>query len=180
MRITGGALAGRTVSCPPGVIRPAMDRMRESVFASLGDLTGRSFLDLFSGSGIIALEAVSRGASPVAAVERDGDKRRVILANFALATPPPRLVIAPVERYVASARQSFDIIFVDPPFDYRYRSDLLMRIARSSLVAPSGRVLIHYPYPEQLPEEAGGLRAVDDRKYGRSHVRFYRRFDGER
>ena len=64
MRITGGTLCGRRIEMPDGIIRPAMDRMRESVFAILGDLSGRSFLDIFSGSGIIALEAASRGADP--------------------------------------------------------------------------------------------------------------------
>ena len=50
MRITGGKLKGRVIKCPDGIIRPAMDRMRESVFAILGDLEGKSWLDLFSGS----------------------------------------------------------------------------------------------------------------------------------
>ena len=59
MSITGGELRGRTIKCPDGVIRPAMDRMRESLFSILGDLSGKSFLDLFSGSGTIAIEAVS-------------------------------------------------------------------------------------------------------------------------
>ena len=58
MRITGGALAGRIIRCPDGIIRPAMDRMRESVFAILGDLSGASWLDMFSGSGTVAIEAV--------------------------------------------------------------------------------------------------------------------------
>ncbi|MFW6253274.1 MAG: RsmD family RNA methyltransferase, partial [bacterium] len=62
MRITGGSLRGRVVKVPPGEIRPTMDRMRESMFSILGPLHGRSFLDLFGGSGIVALEAVSRGA----------------------------------------------------------------------------------------------------------------------
>ena len=68
MRITGGILRGRQVKIPAGTIRPAMDRVRESVFSALGDLTGLSFLDFFSGSGIIALEAASRGASYIEAV----------------------------------------------------------------------------------------------------------------
>ena len=53
MRITGGVLKGRIMKCPDGIIRPAMDRMRESVFAVLGDLSGKSWLDLFSGSGTV-------------------------------------------------------------------------------------------------------------------------------
>ncbi len=75
MRVTGGMYRGRRIDCPPGDIRPAMDRMRVSLFAVLGDLSGTSFLDLFSGSGVIGVEAASRGAAPVVLVERDARYR---------------------------------------------------------------------------------------------------------
>ena len=67
MRITGGRYCGRKVIIPQGEleIRPAMDRMRESLFAILGPLDGISFCDLFSGSGCVGLEAASRGAKLV-------------------------------------------------------------------------------------------------------------------
>ena len=81
MRITGGRYSGRRITCPPGVIRPAMDRMRESVFAILGPLDGVSFLDLFSGSGVVGIEAASRGASRVVLVERDRKKRSAMEEN---------------------------------------------------------------------------------------------------
>ena len=71
MRITGGTLCGRIIKCPDGIIRPAMDRMRESLFSILGDLTGKSFLDMFAGSGILSLEAASRGATKIDLVEKD-------------------------------------------------------------------------------------------------------------
>ena len=86
MRITGGTLKGRTIPVPPGVIRPAMDRMRESVFAVLGDLSGSSFLDLFSGSGIIILEAASRGAVYLEAVEADRIKWKTLISNVSLSS----------------------------------------------------------------------------------------------
>ena len=88
MRITGGTLCGRQVKVPGGLIRPAMDRMRESVFAVLGDLTGSSFLDIFSGSGIIALEAASRGAIYIEAVEMDPLKRKTLLENVKISPVP--------------------------------------------------------------------------------------------
>ena len=84
MRITGGQLKGRIIKCPDGVIRPAMDKMRESVFAILGDLDGKSWLDLFSGSGTIAIEAVSRGASNVELCEKDRLKIKTVLENVSL------------------------------------------------------------------------------------------------
>ena len=84
MRITGGKLKGRNIKCPDGVIRPAMDRMRESVFAILGDLSGKSWLDLFSGSGTIAIEAVSRGATHVELCEKYKIKVKTVLDNVSI------------------------------------------------------------------------------------------------
>ncbi len=81
MRVTGGKYLSRQVKCPKGVIRPAMDRMRESIFSILGNIDDKSFLDLFSGSGIIGIEAASRGASPVYFVEKDKIKKKVIHDN---------------------------------------------------------------------------------------------------
>ncbi|MDR3324963.1 MAG: RsmD family RNA methyltransferase [Spirochaetaceae bacterium] len=175
MRITGGALAGRKVHVPPGIIRPAMDRMRESVFAVLGDLEGASFLDLFSGSGVVALEAASRGAHPVEAVESDAGKRAVLLANAQLAPQRLRCHFIPVERYVKRARAArFDRIFCDPPFPYKFKAQLLCAIARSGLMDASSLLLIHRPARETFDEAALPLSLCDRRAYGRSVVDFYR------
>lgn len=175
MRITGGELSGRIVRVPKGVIRPAMDRMRESVFAILGPLDGLTFLDLFAGSGIMSLEAVSRGADGATAVERDAGKRVVLAENLGIAGNRVRLVISPAERYIARSQESFDIVYLDPPFDYRYKADLLRRIDRTNLVTAGGRLLIHYPHPEELPSDMTSFRTTDERTYGRSRVRFYTR-----
>ena len=177
MRITGGALTGRRVAVPPGEIRPAMDRMRESLFNILGPLVGFSFLDLFCGSGIMTLEAISRGATRATLVERDRKKRTVIVRNLELAheteCPSPRLVMAPVESFVAREKRRYDIVYLDPPFRYRHKPDLIGRIASAALLEPEGRLLIHYPREDQLPDEIGGLVLTDERAYGRSTVRFY-------
>jgi 16S rRNA (guanine966-N2)-methyltransferase len=177
VRITGGSLAGRSVACPPGEIRPAMDRMRASIFAVLGDLTGLSFLDLFSGSGIIGLEAFSRGAATVLLIEKDPGKRRTLSANAAIGGEAVSVRIMPVERFVMGSRLSFDLVFLDPPFPYRFKQDLLERIAAAGLVKPYGRLLIHYPAEENLPERVGRLGREDERTYGRSIVAFYRSTD---
>ena len=182
MRITGGSLAGRRIAVPPGTIRPAMDRMRESLFSILGPLTGWSMLDLFCGSAIMTLEAISRGATQATLVERDRRKREVILQNLTLAQgsscPEPRLVLAPVEVFVARARDRYDLVYLDPPFAYRHKADLLRRIVGRGLLEIEGRLLIHYPFRETLPETIAhggfGAHIDDERTYGHSVVRFYR------
>lgn len=174
MRITGGSLSGRRVVCPPGTIRPAMDRMRESLFSTLGDLTALSFLDLFSGSGLVALEAYSRGARPVLLVEKDPGKRRVILENLAGLDPAPRLLVQPVERFIARNRTPYELVYLDPPFSYRFKDDLLRRLTRSRTVARETRILIHAPSAEVLAQRYGDFVLEQRREYGGSFLWFYR------
>ena len=153
MRITGGSLSGRNVTCPPGVIRPAMDRMRESFYAILGPLDGLSFLDLFTGSGCIGLEAYSRGAWPVRVVEKDGGKREVILKNLSMAERRIDLSIMPAERFVKAWKESFDLIFLYPPFDYPYKAELLRRVLESRLVHLGTHIYMHVPDEDDIPAE---------------------------
>jgi 16S rRNA (guanine(966)-N(2))-methyltransferase RsmD len=171
MRITGGILAGRRVEVPEGEIRPAMDRMRESVFAILGDLSGFSFLDIFSGSGVIALEAASRGADPVEAVEKDPVKRNTLLKNVSLSPVRINCRIMAAELYVIRSKRSFDVIFCDPPFPYKYKWNLLKSIAVSPLVHPGSRILLHRPREDGY-NEIEGLLLETSKVYGRSVVDF--------
>ncbi|HWR11603.1 MAG TPA: 16S rRNA (guanine(966)-N(2))-methyltransferase RsmD [Rectinemataceae bacterium] len=178
MRITGGIYCGRVIELPDAqmAIRPAMDRMRESVFAVLGDMTGQSFLDLFSGSGIIALEAASRGANPIVCVERDRAKFPILLKNVSIASDQRiECKAQPVELFLARNKTAFDVVFLDPPFPYAYKLDLLKALAKSSSLKESGLALIHFPREDKLPQEIGPLSVEDERSYGRSIVRFYRK-----
>jgi len=175
VRITGGVLCGRRVEMPDGVIRPAMDRMRESVFAILGDLTGRSFLDIFSGSGIIALEAASRGADPVEAVEMDHLKRGTLIKNVSIAPGRISCRFMAAELYVKRAKQAFDLVFCDPPFPYKFKQQLVASIAASPIMEEGSLLLIHRPREDRFDEAPGGLTLEDRREYGRSIVDFYRK-----
>jgi RNA methyltransferase, rsmD family len=175
MRITGGSLKNRQVICPKGIIRPAMDRMRESLFAILGNLDGKSFLDLFTGSGMCGLEAYSRGAYPVVLVEKDRGKFPILLKNAALAEKKLECKCMPVELYLTRTKDSFDIIYLDPPFPYAFHYDLLHTIAESPILKAGGLALIHRPKEKNLPEEILSLARIDQRAYGRSIVDFYRK-----
>jgi 16S rRNA (guanine966-N2)-methyltransferase len=177
MRITGGEYRGRVVKCPPGVIRPAMDRMRESLFSILGNLEGKSFLDIFSGSGVVGLEAASRGAHPVHVVEKDYKKRHVLSENLQIAQPAPKMHLQPAEKFLGRCRDTFDIIYLDPPFPLGGKIQFLQKIAEKDLLKPGGLMIMHYPGEEEYPEEIGGYKKNDLRKYGRSHLIFYHRSD---
>ncbi len=178
MRITGGKLKGRNIKCPDGVIRPAMDRMRESVFAIIGDLTGKSWLDMFSGSGTIAIEAVSRGATQVQLCEKDKIKVRTVLDNVSITEKECGIKIGchfmATELFLKRCKDKFDFIFFDPPFPYKFRKDLIKSVSQNRLLNPDGTVLIHYPEEDALPDIIGDLILTDKRVYGRSIVNFYK------
>ncbi len=178
MRITGGKLKGRVIKCPDGIIRPAMDRMRESVFAILGDLTGKSWLDLFSGSGTIAIEAVSRGSGDVHLCEKDKIKVKTVLDNVSITEKELGVKInchfMAVELFLKRCKNKFDYIFLDPPFPYKYRLDLMKIISQRELLKTDGLAMIHFPEEDMLPDEIDELTLADKRLYGRSIVHFYR------
>ena len=154
-------------------IRPSMDRMRESVFACLGDITGCSFLDIFTGSGIIALEAASRGAAYIEAVEQDKLKRKILLKNVSISPVRINCRFIPAELYVQRTRKKFNIIFLDPPFPYPYKWELVKNISISCLVTDGTKILIHRPRPEYLKTAIPNLEKFDTREYGRSIVDFF-------
>ncbi len=164
MRITGGQYKGRKLIIPPGVIRPAMDRMRESLFAVLGDIRGCSFLDLYCGSGSVGIEAASRGAEPVVFVEKDRAKRAVLERNLGMVQEQRELHILPVEHYLRRVKRSFDRIFLDPPFRQRAKLEVLQLIAERRIVAGGGILIIHLSREEErgFPEVIGGKRAAGE------------------
>ncbi len=173
MRITGGTYRGRRIVCPPGVIRPAMDRMRESLFSILGPLTGTSFLDLFSGSAVVGLEAASRGAHPVHLVEMDPKKRNTIMKNIGFADPPLQLFMMPVQRYLKRSGASYDIAYADPPFAMKGKASLLTLAAEHGIVRQGGLFIIHHPAEERWDDDIECFRCTDVRTYGRSVLRFF-------
>ena len=175
MRVTGGSYRGRNILCPPGIIRPSMDRMRQSLFSVLGGMEGLSFLDLFSGSGIIGVEAASRGARPVLLVEKDPGKRTTIQKNISFVQSPIDLVTAPVERFLRNDGRAWDLIFLDPPFDYASKGNVLDEACRPRHLAGEGLAIIHLHTADDFATQRPGLELADRRTYGQSLLLFFRR-----
>lgn len=128
VRIVGGIHRSRILRFPARAgLRPTPDRVRETLFNWLGqDLSGRECLDLFAGSGALGFEAASRGASRVVMVENDPVVWRALERNRAAlgCEDVVELHRADALEFVRDAEQSFDIVFLDPPFD----SGLLARL----------------------------------------------------
>ncbi len=180
MRITGGKYCGRKVIIPTGEleIRPAMDRMRESLFSILGPLDGSSFCDLFSGSGCVGLEAASRGASLVHLVEMDRAKRPIMEKNisWALESCDIQIFNSNVLKFIPTSKIQYDIVYADPPFPMSKKTQLAELADRRKMVKHQGLFIIHFPTVEenQWLESFGDLHLVDTRKYGRNMLKFYK------
>ena len=175
MRVTGGIYGGRTVKCPPGEIRPSMDRRRESLFSILGNLEGQSFLDLFAGSGVVGIEAASRGASPVLLIEKDRGKKRIILENLTIVKTDISLWMMDVRRYIDLAKPKWDIIYADPPFPFTGRKEIILQIDKKNILTENGIIIMHHPSSDKWENTVGGFKCVDVRKYGGSVLSFFKK-----
>jgi 16S rRNA (guanine966-N2)-methyltransferase len=127
-RIIGGFAGSLTLSVPSAGTRPTSDRVREAIFSALQSrdlVDGARVLDLYAGSGALGLEAASRGAASVTLVDNSVSAATVCRKNAAhilKAAPQGHAVTvdissAPVQAYVSGARQFWDIVFLDPPYD---------------------------------------------------------------
>lgn len=176
MRITGGKYCRRIVKCPEGEIRPAMDMMRESMFSILGSLDGIYFLDLYSGSGCIAIEAASRGAKVIYLVENDSGKKKTIEENLSYVEEEKHLYIMNTESFLSFDTHSFDIVYADPPFKMKNKESIIKDVVQYKKVKDDGLFIIHIPSEEDKlwQDEYENFSLSDKRKYGRSILRFYK------
>lgn len=181
-RLTGGVAKGRRLFSVPGRdVRPALARMRISVFEILRPrLEGAVVVDLFAGTGSLGLEALSRGASRALFFDLDRRSLEVVEKNLDRLGFVDRGRVAQGNAFEAAERlEPADLIFVDPPYDfYVDRADDMRRLvgtlASRVLAGPEGRVISEHRIREGLGDVAGA-RIVDERKYGDTVVTFYTR-----
>ncbi len=182
VRIIAGQWRGRKLAVADVEgLRPTGDRVRETLFNWLQPLVaGSRCLDLFAGSGALGYEALSRHAVSATLVEPDGRAYAVLQQSAEVLGVPKsraRLVHGSAEHFLAGNRDSYDIVFVDPPFDYDLQWDTLAELA-SGHVADNGHVYIESPtrlaMPEILP---GGFHVHKEKVFGDVHARLLARTD---
>jgi len=187
LRITGGLCRGHAVRVPKVHLRPMMSMVRESLFSML-DATGvlhdsAAALDLFSGSGIVGLEALSHGVGNVTFVDASSHCTSTIATNckelgFSERT---RVVTTRAESFLAASsdsdpRRPFDLVTLTPPYDEVDYSQLIVTLASSYVLAEDSLVVIEYPvdvglFPISLAD--GRLLGLRNKKYGRTVLSLY-------
>ncbi|WP_250285087.1 MULTISPECIES: 16S rRNA (guanine(966)-N(2))-methyltransferase RsmD [unclassified Frankia] len=173
-RIIGGDARGRPVRVPPGGgTRPTSDRAREGLFntlASLVELRGARFADLYAGSGAVGFEALSRGASHALFVDRSAAAVRTLRANAAaLGFTGVEILSQPVQHVVEIMPEcAFDAVFLDPPYalpDSALTSVLAGLIAGAWL-HPDGVCVVERSRRSGPPAWPDGLITIRNRAYG--------------
>ena len=177
MRVIAGELKGQRLVAPRGwKVRPTSDRVREAIFSALGDrVEGAAVLDLYCGTGALAIEALSRGAASAVLVDRDtrpalGNVQRLGLGERA------ELVRADAARWLgqvsgSSAAGKFDLVFVDAPYRLADRVAQDLNTHLPQLLAEGGRAVVESGARRPLPIDS--LEALRQRRYGAADVTIY-------
>jgi 16S rRNA (guanine966-N2)-methyltransferase len=180
MRVIGGNAKGRRLKVPKGqAVRPTSDRVKEALFNILPhDLSGIRLLDLFAGTGNVSIEAISRGAAEAILIDSSEKSAKVICENLRRVgfTDRATVRITPISRALRSlARrgETFDVIFLDPPYQRNWIKACLEQIARGYLLRPSGTLVVEHNAREQPEAEYGSLVLKNQRKYGDTWLSFF-------
>jgi len=176
VRIIAGKYGGRVIE-GSGTDRthPMSERIRNALFNKLGrEVEKAEVLDAFAGSGSLAFEALSRGATSAVMIDKDHIAQKIIKSNIALLNEKnAKLIKATVSSWINTTDQKFDIIFADPPFHDPQLSTVTKLF---SLLKPNGLMVLSYPGRGELPPSTEVV-VVDNRSYGNAALAFYRKKD---
>ncbi|MBE0604798.1 MAG: 16S rRNA (guanine(966)-N(2))-methyltransferase RsmD [Deltaproteobacteria bacterium] len=179
MRVVGGKWGGRTIRAPRGIsVRPTTDRVREAVFAMLGDdVEGSVVLDLFAGTGAMAIEALSRGAAGAVLVESSPAALGALRANLA-SLEAEDAVCLPLDyreavRRLSAKGRAFDLVFLDPPYGKGLVGLSAVLLSRAGILAPGAVVVAERASRDPVETVPAGWRERAERRYGDTRITLY-------
>ena len=186
MRIVGGRHRGRQLDSPDDLpIRPTSDRAREALFnilehgrlapGGLSPVRGARVLDAFCGTGALGLEALSHGAAHAVFLDRDPAALRLVRRNAArLGEDGHATFLLADATHPPAAEMPCTLAFLDPPYDQDVVGPALSALLGRRWLAP-GAIVVAETGLRTSPAEIAGLEQVDQRRYGKAKVTFYRR-----
>lgn len=182
IRITGGRFKGRSIQTPEGdATRPTLSKVRQALFNSIQfEIADARVLDLFSGSGAIGLEALSRGASWVDFYDSSDKAVKVLKKNQAdfKVEEETAIYTKSVETFWTNPREldPYDFVFADPPYQKGWEMKLLEQFPWKKLLKVGGMFVVEWSDRKlELPDETESLKKVREQNYGDSWLTNYRR-----
>ena len=179
MRVISGKAKGIVLKTPDGMqTRPTADRVKEALFSILQfEIPGTKVLDLFGGTGQLGIEAISRGAKSAVFVDAGDAPCRLIKENLRRAKMEneARVVHADYLQFLSQCRESFDIIFLDPPYAEVFLENAIKKISEIDILQSGGIIVTERPVEKTLNLEIDGFSRSKDYKYGRTLITLYRK-----
>jgi len=179
VRVVAGKWGGRTLRAPRGTsVRPTTDRVREAVFAILGDdVEGSVVLDLFAGTGAMAIEALSRGATAAVLVESSPPALDALRANLA-ALEAESAVCLPLDyreavRKLSAKGRTFNLVFLDPPYGKGLVGRSAGLLSRAGIFAPGAVVVAERASRDPVETLPAEWRERVERRYGDTLITLY-------
>lgn len=177
MRVIAGLAKGRRLFGPKSSkIRPVLDQVKEAIFNILFDVSGQRVLDLFAGTGAMGIEALSRGAGYCCFVDASREALKLIgknidLCGFAQKSYVLGMTTAKAVDLLAEQKKTFDLVFIDPPYEKFLVKKTLRRLVQSPIVHEETLFVVEH-HPKEAASPAEGLSLTDQRKYGQTRVSF--------
>jgi 16S rRNA (guanine966-N2)-methyltransferase len=175
MRVIAGELGGRSLVAPRGrQVRPTSDRVREALFSILGSVDGVRVLDLFAGSGALAIETLSRGAASATLVDSSSAAVAAIRINLAALGIEAEVRRQTALAFLRSARviaRQYDLVFLDPPYRQAGGLGRDLSEALEPVLAAGARVVAESD--RRVPLSLEGLSLQDERRYGDTLIRIF-------
>lgn len=181
MRIVAGEYGGRHLKTVPGMkTRPTTDKVKEAMFNIIGPyLDGGQVLDLFAGSGGLSIEAVSRGADHATLVDRQYQAIKTIHENLSVTKEEDKFTVLKGDAYkmlnkLAKQEQSFDYVFLDPPYKKQQILELMEQLKQLGLLNAEALIICETDQVADLPEELADFELIKKADYGITELTFYR------
>lgn len=180
MRVISGSAKGRRLTPLEGDdVRPTTDRVKEAIFSIVQfHIEGRSFLDLFSGSGQMGIEALSRGAAKAVFVDRSRRSVDIIKKNISTAgvEAGAEVVNSDSLSYLKISRKQFDLAFLDPPYSTGLLQEALPLTVK--IMKKTGFIICESPINEELPKKIDEFTLDRNYRYGKIKISIYCIKDG--
>lgn len=180
MRIISGKARGKILKTPENDnIRPTLDRVKENLYNIIGfSIRNAVVLDLFSGTGAIGIEALSRGAKQVYFVDKDKKSYELTKFNVQSAKLEENAVILNKDAENAllefeSKALKFDIIFLDPPYNKGIVQKILQQLEKYNIMQSEGVIIVETDREEETPEKIGKFFKQKEKSYSSTKITFY-------
>lgn len=179
MRVITGTARGRKLGQLQGMdTRPTTDQVKESIFNIIQfDIEGRRVLDLFAGTGQLGIEALSRGGAGCTFVDQRRDAAALVRSNLKLCrlSDRARVVQGEALSFLASDRERYHLVFLDPPYQTELLENALKKIAEIDILMENGIIICESPADKVLPELPQPYRKGREYRYGKIKVTVYRK-----